>query len=540
MARPTAASTGQLDALNERRQGFPFEDIPDGLLEVNDVTVGMASNLTRDKRPKGSSLLIVNGRSRENWVGRRGGYADYITKPDSNLVMKIIGFNGTANDNWVVRVAVGGIHATATTAGWTALSGSAYSAFGRTSHAQMLGSLYLANPQKKIVKVDLESLTFAEVSEAPICRYLTPFADRLVAAYIYDPLSGVLPFGLAWSENADPRDWDGAGAGSENLIQSPSDTGDEIVGIFGFGPVMIILRERSIWHAIRQPFQTAPMAFKPIITNQGCDMPYTAVRTVDENGKLTGIMFADHRTNGVFSYTPGSRPQRVSRLIEDILFESIADPVRAEATFDGRYQEYHLGYSTDSANPNNMSKWRVFSQETGGWVTDDSPTATTAGVVSDVGAPTVIDDLSGFIDDLSGFIDDLGGVLIQAPILLKCGTAGSVEKEDMATADTHTFTWTSQNIGSVSRRRLVKVFQLLMSATASGDTVLEFSKDAEATSPTWTNIKTISDPSSLIKIGSKRGFSGDDLYWRVTSKAKEFRFTEWWAKVLEKGLKQLT
>ncbi|KKL90949.1 hypothetical protein LCGC14_1899560, partial [marine sediment metagenome] len=376
----------------------------------------------------------------------------------------------------------------------------------------------------------------AEVSEAPVCRYITPFADRLVAAYIHDPASGLLPFGVAWSKNADPTDWTADSSGTENLIQSPSDTGDEITGLFGFGPVLIILRERSIWHGIRQPFATAPIAFRPIITSQGCDMPYTAVRTVDENGKLTGIMFADHRTNGVFSYTPGSRPQRISRLIEDILFESIVDPARAEGTFDSLNQEYHFGYSTDSSNPHNMSKYRVFSQQTGAWVTDDSPTATTLGIVPDVGAPTVIDDLSGFIDDLSGVIDDLGGVLIQAPILIKCGTSGEVQDEDMAEAASHTFTWTSQNIGSISRRRLVKVFQLLMSASASGDTVLEFSKDAS----TWTNIKTISDPSSLDKIGSKRGFSGDDLYWRVTSKAKEFRFTEWWAKVLEKGFKLLT
>ena len=536
MARPTAASTDRLDALDERKQGFPFEDIPDGLIEVNDVTVGMASNLTRDKRPLGSSLSIVNGRSRENWVGRRGGYADYITKPDSNLVMKILGFNGTANDNWVIRVSVGGIHATATTTGWTALTGTAYTVFGRTTFAQMLNSMYLANTQKKIIKVDLEDLSFAEVSEAPVCRFITPFADRLVAAYIHNPAVGLLPFGLAWSENADPLDWTGAGAGTENLIQSPSDEGDEITGIFGFGHVMIILRERSIWHATRQPFQTAPIRFTPIITGQGCDMPYTAVRTVDEAGKLTGIMFADHRTNGVFSYTPGSRPQRVTRLIEDILFEGIVDPLKAEATFDGRNQEYHFGYSTDSSNPHNMSKYRVFSQHSGAWTTDDSPTATTIGVVSDVGSPKVIDDLTGVIDDLSGVIDDLGGVLIQSPILIKCGTSGEVQDEDMAEAASHTFTWTSQNLGSVSRRRLVKIFQLLMSASASGDTILEWSRDAS----TWTNIKTISDPSSLSKIGSKRGFSGDNLYWRVTSKAKEFRFTEWWAKILEKGFKLLT
>ena len=244
---------------------------------------------------------------------------------------------------------------------------------------------------------------------------------------------------------------------------------------------------------------------------------------MEEAGKLTGIMFADHRTNGVFSYTPGSRPQRVTRLIEDILFESMVDPLKAEATFDGRNQEYHLGYSTDSSNPHNMSKYRVFSQHSGAWTTDDSPTATTIGVVADVGAPKVIDDLTGVIDNLTGVIDDLGGVLVQSPILIKCLTTGATQDEDMATADTHVFTWTSQNLGSVSRRRLVKIFQLLMSASASGDTILEWSRDAS----TWTNIKTISDPSSLRKIGPKRGFSGDDFYWRVPTKAKECRLPDW-------------
>ncbi len=536
MARLTASPAIKVEQPDEVKKGFPFEDLPDGLLEVLDVTSGIVTNLTRDRLPVGSSLSIINGRIRENWIGRRGGYADYITKPDSNLVMKIVGFNGIQNENWLVRVANGGIHATQTTTGWTALSGSAYSSFARVSSSQMLGSLYLASPEKKIIKIDFEDTSFAEVSEAPIARFITPFADRLVAAYIYSTSDGVLPFGLAWSENADPIDWTGFGAGTENLIQHPSDTGDEITGIFGYGSVMIILRERSIWHATRQPFQTAPMQFIPIITNQGCDMPYTAVRTVDENGKLTGIMFADHRTNGVFSYTPGSRPQRLSRPIEDFLFTGIVNQQRAEAIYDARNQEFHLGYSTASATPFNMDTYRVFSQQTGGWTTDDSPTATTFGVISDIGAPTMIDGLTGFIDDLTGVIDDLSGVFIRDQILLKCGTAGEVQQESMSTAGSHVFTWTSQNIGAISRRRLLKVFQLLISATASGNTILQWSKD----NSTWTTIKTIADVSSLSKIGSKKGVSGDNIYWRVTSLAKEFRMTEWWAKILERGLKHLT
>jgi len=278
------------------------------------------------------------------------------------------------------------------------------------------------------------------------------------------------------------------------------------------------------------------MRFDPIITNQGCDMPYTAVRTLDENGKLTGIMFADHRTNGVFSYTPGSRPQRVSRIIEDQLFSNIVDPKRAEATFDPRHQEYHLGFGTDSNNLNRLNVYRVFSQQTGGWAFDDSPIATTLGAVTDIGAPTMIDDLTGVIDNLSGVIDDLSGVIIPNSILIKCTTDGSVQKEDLATADTHVFTWQSQNLGALGRRRTIKIIQLIMSAVASGVTTLEFSTDGS----TWTNIKTISDPSTLNKIGFKKGITGDNLFWRVTSQAQQFQFTEWWGKVLEKGLKQLT
>lgn len=530
MAQPTASTVERLELPDERKQGFTFEDLPDGVIEVKDLTPGIITRIIRAKRPPGSSLAITNGRIREDWVGRRGGYADYITKPDSNLVMKLATFHGEQNRNWIIRVANGSTHAASTTSAWTALSGTDYSAFLRTTAAQMLGSLYLANVSKKIVKVDLADLSFEEVSEAPVCKFITPFADRLVAAYIHSPTDGTLPFGLEWSENADPLDWTGLGAGIENLIQNPSDTGDEISNILGLGNVMVILRERSIWHAVRQPFQTAPMRFVPIITNQGSDMPYSAVRTSDEQGRITGIMFADSQTDGVFAYAPGSRPLRVS---ETGLFSSMVDPNRAEGTFDPRNQEYHLGIPTDSSNLDRLGEYLVIGRN-GSLVKDDSPTSTTIAVVNDVGAPTVIDDLTGKIDTLTGVIDDLGGVYIRASILLKAGTAGEVQKEDLATAGAHTFTWTSQDLGSFSRRRLLKFMTAVVAMTASGDVVLQTSRD----NSTWTTVKTKSATSATTKIGFWKGVSGDHIYWRLTTTVKEFQMFEWWAKLLEKGLKR--
>lgn len=530
MARLTASPVAQLELPDERKQGFTFENIPDGVMEIKDLTPGVLTRVIRANRPPGSALEITNGRIRDNWVGRRGAYTNYIAKPDSNLVMKFVTFHGEANKNWLLRVANGSTHATTTTTGWTALTGSDYSSFVRTTSAQMLGLLFLANTSKKIVKVDFPDLSFEEVSEAPVCKFVTTFADRLVAAYIHSPSDGLLPFGLQWSENADPLDWDGAGSGIENLVQSPSDTGDEITGIFGFGSVMIVLRERTIWHATRQPFQTSPMRFTPIITNQGCDMPYTAVRTTDEQGKLTGIIFADSQTDGIFMYTPGSRPQR---LTERGLFSSLVDPQRAEGAFDPLNQEYHCGVPTDSSNLDRLGEYIIVSQN-GGLVKDDSPTATTLAVVSDVGAPTLIDDLTGNIDDLSGTINDLGGVFFRPSIILKGGTAGEVEKEDLGTVGTHTLTWQSQDLGSFSRRRLLKFMTAVVSATADGNVVLQTSKDGS----TWTTVKTKAVTSTSDKIGFRKGVTGDHIFWRLTTTAKEFRMFEWWAKILERGLKR--
>ncbi len=539
MAQPSNATVDQIGGINERIQGFPSDPPKDRIFEVTDVTSGMVTAIPRAKRPLGSSISIINGRIRDDWVGRRGGYPNYITKPNSNDIMELISFKGEENQDWVVRVANGSMHAASTTTGWTSLTGTAYSSFARTDSAQVLGDLYLANSSKKVLRVRLDNLTFAEIvdANAPTAKFITSFAERLIAAYIFDPASGVLPFGLRWSVNADPTDWTGLGSGRENLIQSPSDTGDEITGIFGFSNLMVILRERTIWHVTRQPFADAPFRFTAIITNQGCDMPHTAVQTSDEQGRLTGLLFADSRSNGIYQYTPGQRPQRISRNIDDQLFTGLTDPQLAKAAYDPENQEYHLGYPTDSANPEHLGSFRVFSAQNGSFVTDDGPTCTTIGVVGDVGTPTMIDDLTGFIDGLSGTIDSLSGVLRLPPIVLKGDTSGQSIKEDLDTAGSHTFTWESQNLGSVSLRRTVKLFTMAMSATASGSTTLEFSTDDGST---WTNIKTVSNPSSLSKLGFKKQISADRINWRLTTAAKEFRFTEWWIKLLEKRLKKLS
>jgi len=538
MARLSAVSVSESKPRDQDLQGYPADQSTDGLIEVRDLRPGMITATPRGERPAGSSVSIINGRIRDNWVGRRGGYPNYITKPDSFDIMRMVSFHGEQNANRIVRISNGGMHVASSTAAWASMTGTPYSIFARVDHAQLLGSLYLASPELKILKLDFKNVSYGPVSAAPVCKYITAFGDRLLAAYIYNPTDGVLPFGLQWCINSDPTDWTGVGSGSENLIQSPADTGDEITGVFGFSNIAVIFRERSIWHVTRQPFALAPFRFDAVITNQGCDMPWSIARVSDEQGRTTGFIYGDKRTNGLFSYTPGARPVRLqgSVNINDILFTGLTDPTEVIGAYDPGFQEYHSGYPTAAQPSTELANFRVLSLQNNSIVTDDGPACTSIDTVTDVGLPIMIDDLSGTIDAQTGTIDALGGVFVFAPIVVKGDTAGQSVKEDLGTTGTHTFTWASQDFGSFSRRRVLKMMTAVISASSSGNVILAWSKD----NVTWTTIKTIADASALKKIGFKKQVTGDILYWRVTALAADFKMTEWWAQLMELGTKHLS
>lgn len=541
MVRPSHATVTELKPSDFDRTGFPSEEERGGILEVGDFAPGIYTSPPRAKRPVGSATDIINGRIRDDWVGRRGGYPIYITKPDSFDIIRLISFHGDQNNNKIVRVAAGSIHVASTRAEWIQYTGTPYTTFQRTDYAQIQDRLYIANTSMKIIEINFVDETFDEIVDvnAPVCRYITSFAERLVGAYIFDPADGVLTFGLRWSVNADPTDWTGEGSGRENLIQSPSDTGDEITGIFSVSSIMVIMRERSIWHGTRQPFALAPFRFTPIITNLGCDMPWTITRVSDEQGRTTGLVFADSNSKGIYSYTPGARPVRLagSLAVEDQLFTGMIDPELAMGAYDPLNQEYHLGLPIDAVNRQHLGKFWVASMKNQSIVEDDGPIVTSIDSVSDIGFPVVIDDLPGVIDDLPGVIDGLGGEFLFQPILIKGDTVDQGQSifEDLSDPGTHEFIWASQDLGSVTRQRIIKQIQFMLSATAPGDTIIEWSRDKIV----WTIIKTVADVSNITKLGTKKQLKGDRLYWRVRSVAPEFQMTEWWIRLQELTFKRL-
>lgn len=520
--------------------GNRYEKIPVDQIGVEDMLGGMVTTRARTQQPPNSGLVVRNARVRDYWLGRRPGTADYITKPDSNPVLKVLTVYLPGNRRFLVRVTDSSMYSAQSIDGWQTLTGSGLTGSARMTHVQFLGYLFLAGAHHRIMKVDLDANTYEEIEGAPRARFITSFADRVVAANILPETTGATK--IQWSGNAEPFEWDpleNESAGEENLISSPSDTGDDISGIFALTEQMVILRERSFWIATRQPIAYAPFRFTPLSTNQGCDLPYSACRV--ENG----VIWADYRTKAVWYWVPGGGPQRLSEPIDDVLYEDLANLTWAEGAYDPFNREYHLGLST-SPSSNELTKIWVFNFETASWTYDDSPTVTTIGQVAGLDSVVMIDDLVGTIDAQNptpdGVIDDWETAGVITTGVLKGTSTGEVLHQsydyDNDWDDTaFEFEFQSPNVGSSLYRRTIQDLMVTVEAPVSGSATLEESNDET----TWKNQKvvTITGSTAQQRIGlPRRQISGNELYWRIKTSAPQIRLRSYWLRVLEKFLQR--
>lgn len=538
MAQPNALTAEQSKARETRTRGFSYSDLPEGFVEVPNVTEGMYTDVPRSQMPQGAFREIRNGRVRDNWVGRRPGTAELIAKPDSNVVLKVATFEGERHD-WVTRVSDSGIHATHDSSQWFTMSGTKtwphHPQFDRT---QFLGWLYLTEPSSRVIQVDFEKKEYKELSDAPKARFITTFAERLVVAAVGSQSGGVSPVRIAWSVNGDPTDWTGVGSGRENLIQNPSDFGDAITGIFGLGDRAVVLRERSIWHITRQPIAAAPFRFTAIVTGLGCDMPHTAART--NRGSL---IFADRDTAGIWEYRPGSQPRRLSVPIDSNLADDLAAASRAEGAYDLFNQEYHLGLSVGDTEW--LDKFWVFNLRKEAWSYDDSPEVTTVAVGKRASDVILIDELTGDIDSQNpspnGFINDWASQLIKRPILLKGTSSGEVLEQSFDSTDDYDgtafeFLLRSQNFSSISRKRTMKELLTALEAPNGGDVTFAASNDGSNWKHNLT--KTLDSVSTTQWEGLPRHqTTGRELYWRLRTKA-EVKLLEYFLEIAERSTKR--
>jgi len=157
MTRPISAPSGQLKPVENRHRGFPLELLPDGILEVQDLTPGLNTAVSREKLASGTARSLFNARDRTRFFGRRPGHAEFGQTPFSSSVMTLAGVTLTGDRNLVIKFNLGRIEAIEDTGGpWIDVPGDVYDTFLKVSTAQFLDEHFSATLERKILNQKLK------------------------------------------------------------------------------------------------------------------------------------------------------------------------------------------------------------------------------------------------------------------------------------------------------------------------------------------------------------------------------------------------
>ena len=510
--------------------GYQFENIENSVIEVGSVKNGMWVDVAREEIPKGAIHLGINARIRHRGIVRREGTAAVLPKPDSHEVVKSFTFVRENGDVYLIRIDASEIHVS--TGGSWVLYTHPFVGYNRAyTNAQYLDRAFIANGTNRVMEINFGTTTVAEIANAPVAKFITSFADRIIAANIDTDK----PYLIKWPTITNPSDWTGLGSGEEPLIQTDDDLSDAITGVFGFGQVLIILRNRSMWIGERQPSADKPFSFRQLFPGIGCDMPYAAVRAGN------GIIFPNSQEKTVYYWEPGARPQPINMQVEEQIFKNLSDPLDARGAWDTQENEYHLGIPTLPGSGLLTETW-VFARKYNAWTVDTSPAFTSL----DAAAPSSGGEIA--IDDLVGTIDGLGATAINslknsAGRIITTVMKGTIDGELVSlrkdldgdySGGTFNTEIVGPNIGGLSQRRTLKEFGI-MACIGNGATLyLSWGK----TPTTWQDQKIYNISVACEKPFKMRhkSLSGDNLYWRVVvNSTAQFEMLSWWARILPKG-----
>lgn len=346
------------------------------------------------------------------------------TKPDSDPVLLIYSFKTNAGVAYTLRFTQNEVHLRL--GSWTSLTGTLTGGLSNRFQAiTAFDKCIFTNGIDNIKVVDTTSNSYVDLGNAPTYRYISAFYNRVVGFGFIGGTNN--PVQLGWSGDGNITEWDplvDLSAGSTPLIESPGDFSDYGTGVFGFTNVMILLREKSIWLATKQPSASNPFNLFAAVAGKGCTCPYSAAVLPG------GLGWVDARTQKVYVYQPGpngGEPASIGDAIKNDLFRSITEHHDVVGSYSTRHNRYTVMLPMIGSN---YRKLWTFDFEAKGWTYEEKENITSINDIDTLSAPVFIDDLPGFIDDLTGYIDDLGGSVDSASVRVFGFNDGSIQYED--------------------------------------------------------------------------------------------------------------
>lgn len=500
-----------------------LQDIPMQKFAEARINQGMVTMVDPADIPTSAMQLVKNATVRFDRTARRSGSILLApVKPDGNPVLKLAFIKKKDGTGYTIRMTPTTLHLRGVGV-WTPIVGAlAGTIKDRFQTAVVLDELIFSNNgANNIQKVDLVASTFGNLGNAPAYRYITGFYNRAVGF----ARRGVNEIELGWSADGIATEWNPATnetAGSSPILESPSDLSDFGTGLFGFTNVMILLRERSIWLATKQPIPQNPFYLTTAVPNIGCDSPYSACLIDD------GVAWMDRRTGTVYAYVPGSQPEAIGRPVEKSILDNIDDPATIFSSYEPTFAEYSL--FIPQVGSNYVIGW-TYNRRNKAWakneyyaisMVEDTDLAT-GGVTIDGLGDVPINELIGNIDDLSP-----SQTIVTTRVFGR--TDGTIAQNDFeATSDApvvdfpagapYTTQLVSKAFNIPEDDIYIAQINIEYQSNRGGTFKLEYSKNGGATEASWRTAKTITpkilgEPRLLIwrKLVRARRFA-----WRLTT-----------------------
>lgn len=411
---------------------------PEQKLAESRLNLGMISAVDGADIPSGALTLALNARCRLDRTQRRPGkLANLPAKPDSNKVLLVVLFKKNDASTAFLRFTKNSINRRGV-ASWTALTPGVNGSLtggdnDRFTYAVVRDKFFYANGVDKIQEVDAIGNTYLEAGpNSPKVKFVTGFFNRIVGAYRTESTEPNGPVSVVWCADGDTTKWPNDASpdiscGQSPLVESPSDLADFITGIFGGPNEMVVLREKSLWVATKQPVTSQPFYFVNAVPGIGCNAPHSAVMT------HAGLAFADTLSNSVWVWAPRSTPERIGTSIEKDLFASVSDPNLIFSDYNSAEFEFSIGVPIP--NTTAIKLW-TYNFRTKSWVFDEIDKLSEIG---DVDAPfssfLAFDELVGTYDQLVGTFDDLVGSLVGKPARYFGYTNGEIHEEAQNVTD---------------------------------------------------------------------------------------------------------
>ena len=382
------------------------------------VNRGMITSIDSAEIPREALQLAKNAKVVFDKTSRRDGLNPYGTSPDSSPVLKMSFLKNPDGTGHVYRFTPNSIYD---------LQGSIWNLITQT--VPLIGTFtdrfnvstvfdifaFTNNGANNVQWID----SINEVSDDLIdnlsadlpsskFRFCTGFYNRVVLAALREQNEVV----LAWTgeygskgttkkglEDLDPLV--NETSGFSPLVDSPSDVGDFITGVFGLTSLMVILREKSIWVATKQASATNPFNAYSAVPGVGCDSPFSA--------KVTryGLAWLDRRSRTVYHYTPGGSPEPIGRPVERSIINNIEDPETVFGAYDPVEDSYSVCIPAISSNV--VRVWTYYFQGQA-WTYNEIEDITAFDTIELLTGFTSFDELVGKFDGLLGTFDELSPI----------------------------------------------------------------------------------------------------------------------------------